>query len=148
MLPANQHVGRPHTPLDASITHRRASNCPHAHPAGSRRLNSNSPPADSRRRGRTGSVSPAPRTRLGLAAGAGFGEPAHESRFTRPIGVVVVDHGSRKEESNAMLEVIVEMFRTKTGHEIVEPAHMEITGPTIQEAICELWSNVLARAFA
>ncbi|KAF7819547.1 sirohydrochlorin ferrochelatase, chloroplastic isoform X1 [Senna tora] len=39
-------------------------------------------------------------------------------------GVIIVDHGSRRKESNLMLNEFVEMFKHKTGYEIVEPAHM------------------------
>ncbi|WJX78215.1 sirohydrochlorin ferrochelatase [Trifolium repens] len=39
-------------------------------------------------------------------------------------GVIIVDHGSRRKESNLMLNEFVEMFRQKTGYQIVEPAHM------------------------
>ncbi|RLM77959.1 sirohydrochlorin ferrochelatase [Panicum miliaceum] len=39
--------------------------------------------------------------------------------------VVIVDHGSRRQESNLMLNDFVEMFRARTGYKIVEPAHME-----------------------
>jgi len=82
------------------------------------------------------SSSPVPLTRLRFCAGVGSAISAHESHFNGAVGVVLVDHGSRREESNAMLELVVEMFRKKTGNEIVEPAHMEITRPTIQEAVC------------
>ncbi|TKW38698.1 hypothetical protein SEVIR_1G132700v4 [Setaria viridis] len=48
--------------------------------------------------------------------------------------VVIVDHGSRRQESNLMLNDFVEMFRTRTGYKIVEPAHMELAEPTIKDA--------------
>ncbi|XP_039838805.1 sirohydrochlorin ferrochelatase, chloroplastic-like isoform X3 [Panicum virgatum] len=38
--------------------------------------------------------------------------------------VVIVDHGSRRQESNLVLNDFVEMFRARTGYKIVEPAHM------------------------
>jgi sirohydrochlorin ferrochelatase len=50
------------------------------------------------------------------------------------IGIVVVDHGSRREESNGLLLGVVAMFRKQTDFEIVEPAHMEMAEPTIQIA--------------
>uniref|UniRef100_A0A0D9YQK5 Sirohydrochlorin ferrochelatase n=1 Tax=Oryza glumipatula TaxID=40148 RepID=A0A0D9YQK5_9ORYZ len=49
-------------------------------------------------------------------------------------GVVIVDHGSRREESNLMLNDFVAMFRARTGYKIVEPAHMELAEPTIKDA--------------
>ncbi|GFH22566.1 cbiX domain-containing protein [Haematococcus lacustris] len=48
---------------------------------------------------------------------------------TGRTGVVIVDHGSRKRDSNEMLQV--------TGAEIVEVAHMEIAEPTIEQAVGE-----------
>ncbi|KAL6007084.1 hypothetical protein ACLOJK_032580 [Asimina triloba] len=49
-------------------------------------------------------------------------------------GVIIVDHGSRRRESNLMLNEFVAMFRVKTGYAIVEPAHMELAEPSIKDA--------------
>jgi len=51
-------------------------------------------------------------------------------------GIVIVDHGSRREESNKMLEQVAELFakRFNEKYEIVEPAHMEIAEPSIATA--------------
>ncbi|GAB2274036.1 hypothetical protein Dimus_008805 [Dionaea muscipula] len=49
-------------------------------------------------------------------------------------GVIIVDHGSRRQESNAMLNEFVKMFKDKTGYPIVEPAHMELAEPSIKDA--------------
>ncbi|KAJ4831501.1 hypothetical protein Tsubulata_004733 [Turnera subulata] len=49
-------------------------------------------------------------------------------------GVIIVDHGSRRRESNLMLNEFVNMFRDKTGYPIVEPAHMELAEPSIRDA--------------
>ncbi len=51
-------------------------------------------------------------------------------------GIVIVDHGSRRAESNAMLEEVARQFgeRFRQTHEIVEPAHMEICEPSIATA--------------
>ncbi|KAG8058745.1 hypothetical protein GUJ93_ZPchr0002g24806 [Zizania palustris] len=49
-------------------------------------------------------------------------------------GVIIVDHGSRRQESNFMLNDFVAMFRARTGYKIVEPAHMELAEPTIKDA--------------
>lgn len=51
-----------------------------------------------------------------------------------PIGVIVVDHGSRRAESNAALLDVVEAFRRHSGFAIVEPAHMELAEPTLATA--------------
>ncbi len=52
----------------------------------------------------------------------------------RDLGVIVVDHGSRREESNAMLTDVVRDFAQATGMAIVEPAHMELAEPSIATA--------------
>ncbi|OMO59231.1 Cobalamin (vitamin B12) biosynthesis CbiX [Corchorus capsularis] len=49
-------------------------------------------------------------------------------------GVIIVDHGSRRRESNLMLNDFVAMFREKTRYPIVEPAHMELAEPSIKDA--------------
>ncbi len=50
------------------------------------------------------------------------------------LGVIIVDHGSRRAESNVMLESFVEMFAKSTDYGIVEPAHMELAEPSIATA--------------
>lgn len=52
------------------------------------------------------------------------------------LGIVIVDHGSRRQASNEMLEAFVTMFSgIKTQYSIVEPAHMELAEPSIETAI-------------
>ncbi len=51
-----------------------------------------------------------------------------------PLGVILVDHGSRRDESNAMLLEVVSEFQAATGFAIVEPAHMELAEPSIDTA--------------
>lgn len=51
-------------------------------------------------------------------------------------GVVIVDHGSRRQASNEMLEAFVEMFiQHRPQYAIVEPAHMELAEPSIMTAV-------------
>lgn len=50
------------------------------------------------------------------------------------VGVVIVDHGSRRAASNEMLLEVVAMFREHTDYAIVEPAHMELAEPSIADA--------------
>lgn len=50
------------------------------------------------------------------------------------IGLVVVDHGSRRAESNEMLARMVEMVAQTVPYRIVEPAHMELAEPSIETA--------------
>jgi sirohydrochlorin ferrochelatase len=62
--------------------------------------------------------------------------PASFSTFsTDPdLGVILVDHGSRRDESNAMLLEVVSDFVRSSGMLIVEPAHMELAEPSIATA--------------
>jgi len=50
------------------------------------------------------------------------------------LGIVLVDHGSRRDESNAMLLDVVQNFAAATGLPIIEPAHMELAEPSIATA--------------
>jgi sirohydrochlorin ferrochelatase len=51
-------------------------------------------------------------------------------------GIIIVDHGSRREESNQMLEEVARLFSRRFAErfEIVEPAHMELSEPSIASA--------------
>jgi sirohydrochlorin ferrochelatase len=54
-------------------------------------------------------------------------------------GVIIVDHGSRRDESNRMLEQVAALFarRFADRHDIVEPAHMELAEPSIGTAYAQ-----------
>ncbi len=49
-------------------------------------------------------------------------------------GVIIVDHGSKRRDSNEMLLAVVATFVEHTGHTFVEPAHMELAEPSIDTA--------------
>jgi sirohydrochlorin ferrochelatase len=51
-------------------------------------------------------------------------------------GIIIVDHGSRSTESNALLHEVADRFAARVNEhfEIVEPAHMELADPDIAEA--------------
>src|SRR5687768_2139711 len=51
-------------------------------------------------------------------------------------GVIIVDHGSRRDESNRMLEQVAALFaeRFAQRYGVVEPAHMELAEPSIATA--------------
>ncbi|HEV8606947.1 MAG TPA: CbiX/SirB N-terminal domain-containing protein [Tepidisphaeraceae bacterium] len=53
-----------------------------------------------------------------------------------PTAIVIVDHGSRRSESNQMLEELSRLFAQKfrEKYAIVEPAHMELAEPSIATA--------------
>ncbi|MEM8874890.1 MAG: CbiX/SirB N-terminal domain-containing protein [Planctomycetota bacterium] len=51
-------------------------------------------------------------------------------------GVILVDHGSRRAQSNEMLEEVARLFGSRFADDygIVEPAHMELAMPDIEAA--------------
>ncbi len=49
-------------------------------------------------------------------------------------GIIIVDHGSRRAESNEMLERFVVRYAAGSHYAIVEPAHMELAEPSIGQA--------------
>jgi sirohydrochlorin ferrochelatase len=51
-----------------------------------------------------------------------------------PLAVIVVDHGSRRSESNESMEAFVRSSSDRLPYEIVEPAHMELAEPSIATA--------------
>jgi len=51
-----------------------------------------------------------------------------------PLAVIVVDHGSRRAESNESMEVFVRASADRVPYPIVEPAHMELAEPSIGTA--------------
>ena len=56
--------------------------------------------------------------------------------MTRRNGIIIVDHGSRRAESNRLLEDVAALFgqRFAERFEVVEPAHMELCEPSIATA--------------
>jgi len=53
---------------------------------------------------------------------------------TAAVGLVVVDHGSRRVESNTAHEQLVRAWAGTREYAAVEPAHMELAEPTIADA--------------
>ena len=47
--------------------------------------------------------------------------------------IIIVDHGSRREAANRMLEDVAAMVRARTADRVYT-AHMELASPTIREA--------------
>jgi sirohydrochlorin ferrochelatase len=50
------------------------------------------------------------------------------------VGVVIVDHGSRREEANRRHEAFVRQWPGGSRYHVVEPAHMELAEPSIATA--------------
>jgi len=63
------------------------------------------------------------------------------------LGVVLVDHGSRAAESNALFERFVELFAARTEHAIVEPAHMELAEPSLEQAFARCVERGASRVY-
>jgi sirohydrochlorin ferrochelatase len=83
---------------------------------------------------------------LHFASSAGYAEFMPQLASKPPtdcheLGLILVDHGSRRDESNAMLIDVVRNFEAATGLAIVEPAHMELAEPSIDTA----FSRCIAR---
>ena len=49
--------------------------------------------------------------------------------------ILLVDHGSRRAEANALLENVADQIRKRAAESIVEIAHLEIAEPGIGEGI-------------
>ena len=48
--------------------------------------------------------------------------------------ILLIDHGSRRAQANALLEEVAAQVRKRVGAEtIVEPAHMELAEPSIEQ---------------
>ncbi len=56
-----------------------------------------------------------------------------ESEQSR-TGIILVDHGSRIDESNRLLEQLAAAWQTRRDATIIEAAHMEIASPSINDA--------------
>ena len=52
----------------------------------------------------------------------------------KKTAIIIVDHGSRRAESNEMLHQAAERFGADSTYQIVEPAHMELAEPSIATA--------------
>ena len=72
-----------------------------------------------------------------LKSQARFKEQSRTSVNALPpdTGIVVIDHGSRLQAANDMLNDVVAMYRNSSGAAIVEPAHMELATPTLEDAV-------------
>lgn len=61
--------------------------------------------------------------------------PETASEYPPDLGIILVDHGSKRPEANDLLLNVVRRFRETTGAPIVEPAHMELAEPSIAKAL-------------
>ncbi len=49
--------------------------------------------------------------------------------------IVLIDHGSRRDEANAQLEAVAAAVRARSPDDLVECAHMELAEPTLAQAV-------------
>lgn len=54
--------------------------------------------------------------------------------FPPDLGIILVDHGSKRDEANRLLEDVAQLLRGTTDARILEIAHMELAEPTIAQA--------------
>ena len=67
-----------------------------------------------------------------------------KEQVVEKIGVLLIDHGSKKTESNASLQILAEKYQESSmcpPHVIVGAAHMEIAPPSIEEGMRSLIDN-------
>ena len=60
--------------------------------------------------------------------------PTQDDEQSRSTGIILVDHGSRRVESNQLLEQLASAWQTRRGLAIIEAAHMELAAPDIASA--------------
>lgn len=65
----------------------------------------------------------------------------NQESFPRDVGVILVDHGSRFAPANELLHDMAALFEQVSGAAIVEPAHMELATPTIDDAFARCVSR-------
>ncbi len=56
------------------------------------------------------------------------------SPVSESLGIVIVDHGSRRPEANQRHEDFVREWAEQSMHLVVEPAHMELAEPSVDAA--------------
>jgi sirohydrochlorin ferrochelatase len=57
-----------------------------------------------------------------------------QDRHRSPLGVIVIDHGSSSALSNELLVEVARRVADLEGLDIVEPAHMDLAAPTLDQA--------------
>ena len=54
---------------------------------------------------------------------------------SRPAAIVLIDHGSRRDEANLQLEELASLIRAREPQTVVETAHLEIAPPSLSDAV-------------
>jgi len=71
---------------------------------------------------------------VGEGWGEGDGKPITTRESVLKTAVIVIDHGSRFQAANEMLEEVGKMLRARNAFDIVEVAHMELADPSLDAA--------------
>lgn len=62
-----------------------------------------------------------------------------QKRKQQTIGIILIDHGSRRSKSNEQLQHIAQIYQSRVPSDyIVKAAHMEIASPSIKDTLLEL----------
>lgn len=76
----------------------------------------------------------------GIEAEASSASTDGPSTSPKQIGILLIDHGSRKAASNELLEMIASIYQKSSkcpSHFVVKAAHMEIAPPSIEDVLKE-----------
>jgi sirohydrochlorin ferrochelatase len=61
--------------------------------------------------------------------------------LSEDVAIILVDHGSKRADSNELLLAVAEAYRLHSGRDVVEPAHMELAEPSIATAFARCASR-------
>lgn len=65
------------------------------------------------------------------------------------MALLLIDHGSRRSEANALLDEVVALVKKRLGADaIVEPGHMEVAEPTITQGFARCVAQGATRVVA
>lgn len=62
---------------------------------------------------------------------------SRDHQILRPAALILVDHGSRAPEANALVERVADAVRARGGFDLVYAAHMELAEPSLRGAVRE-----------
>lgn len=76
-----------------------------------------------------------------ISTDSGVQSSSSSQNTPQKIGILLIDHGSRKKASNDLLHTIADLYQESSHcppHFVVKAAHMELAAPSIQDAIHEM----------
>ena len=57
------------------------------------------------------------------------------------LGLIIIDHGSRRSDANEQVKDMAERIRRLRPQAIIAIAHLEVTPPTLTEAVADVVAN-------